>query len=269
MRMNHTHFIFFGILLVIVICGYATASELNIPMHTAGYVTRTSDNSTFLSLVTGSGSAADQGAGTLYSYIFVNTGTTSGLFYQIPDVILIPDTTLPDTTNDIIDSVTLNITPSLKTTDLGAFSLTITGGAVGNFDTLASSDYQKRGSVIFSNNISSSSISISKNVSFIFNNAGMAAINKTGCSVFRIQYTDEVNQTFSGAWALNKANNVNWYGKTSGSYHPSLIIKYHKAAASSSQALPSSNHNTSYIIIIIGGLIGGTFIILGTRRKQI
>lgn len=214
-------------LLVIMLVGVpASATTLVLNPDVDGIVTRTAENSTWTSIISGNGTtAATTGASPDILQVYTSaTVMTDNITTNQRAIFIYNTSSLPDTATII--SATHKVYGFEKTGGIGSAGLLLINGSTTSNTGLVAGDYQLKGNTALSSVVPYVDQTASGALDIPLNTAGKAWINKTGFTVIEFETDWEYNGVFGGTWANSK---YYYYGTRMteyGSNIPSLTIEY-------------------------------------------
>jgi hypothetical protein len=130
-----------------------------------------------------------------------------------------------------INSAILSVYGSHKSDEISITPDINIYSAGGSGTVLANSDYESMGTTPFSTTITYAGFSATGWNDFVLNAAGLAAISKTGYSIFGLRHAKYDVAASAPVWSSNKTSDVTMVGRN-GVNRPKLIIDYELGATS-------------------------------------
>jgi PKD repeat protein len=226
----------FLIITLLALISIVDAAYVEIPADATGYARYQSANKTFTQITTTNGNGAGTADASHSPYLATLATTGSGLFNEYRRGIVSFNTSntalLPS--NAIIDDATLVIRgySTASVNGLGNITLCIVNGSLTTNGAIASTDYQRRGSVLLSGtNLTQQNFVVGGNNTLSLNAAGVSAVSRKDYAVFFLTTTWDLNGATSSpfSWASNAASGFRWYTNANAnpSYRPYLLVNYH------------------------------------------
>lgn len=188
---------------------------------------RNSVNETFSTIRTSAGNGNQQSPST--AYIGLTGSATTNQYSLLRRGITGFDTSAL-TSSANISAAVLSLYGGFKSNGLGSDTFEIVAATPSTPSAIAAADYAQLGSTSFAS-MSYASFTASVYNDFTLNASGIAAISKTGNSIFGQMFGWDRSGTFSGTWSSGAQNEIDWNGGSNASNVPKLVITYSTSTA--------------------------------------
>lgn len=197
----------------------------------SGYIRRNGVNQSLSAIRADSGTTASGYDEYLHTYLESDVSSSVNNFYANYRSIIGYNTSSL-TADAVISSAVLSLYSGNAVNEFGGTnpSFHIAQGSVVSNTSLSNSDYEQahHGTTSFAN-IAFASWASGVYNDFTFNSTGRGAIDKTGLSYFSFQSSWDLNNSFTGTWAVTKVGGVRFaYGvnQSGTSQDPKLVVTY-------------------------------------------